>query len=409
MRETYGELWDHYVASAFPRLQDESGGELTYPGEEWGSETSWNAIFDRLFVPGGVKDWRYAIEIGGGGGKYTERVLDANDRVKIWGFDVSRNFLDATAERLSQHVDAKRLILNEIDSVHPDAMLQLFEKEGLARKIDAMFSIDAMVHVDLQYLVTYWINAALVLKQGGRIVMTLADPTSEAGFQKLIRDIKKFYRYQGRICPKFEYLDKQIVSHVLQNLGFDIEYLEQWSPRGGSTPARDLYLVARLERLEQAENFRAAITTGLPLAPLSTSGFTPPQSKSVRPSGDRGKPAPGPASRPVSRPVSGPVSKPVSKSVSGGITEVQRESAQAIGKAYWRALTLQSNPDITKEQLREQLKHSWGGSRREYARLGMVVLRQLESLGYRISKDSEPERAGSPAKPSVRPAGRTDG
>ncbi len=404
MRETYGELWDHYVASAFPRLRNESGGELTYPGEEWGSDTSWNAIFDHLFVPGGVKDWSHAIEIGGGGGKYTERVLDANDRVKIWGFDVSRNFLDATAQRLSRHVDAKRLILNEIDSVHPDAMLQLFDKEGLVRKIDAMFSIDAMVHVDLQYLVTYWINAALVLRPGGRMLMTLADPTSQVGFQKLIRDIKKFYSFQGRICPKFEYLDKQIVSHVVQNLGFDIEYLEQWSYREGA-PARDLYLVARLERLEQAENFRAAITSTLPLAPFATGGITPPQSKALGPCGERGKPA----SKSASKSVSKSTSKPESQPASGEITEVQRKSAQAIGKAYARALTLQCNPNLTKEQLSEQLEHSWGGSRREYTRLGMVVLRQLENLGYSISKNGEPDRAGSPAKPSVRPAGRTDG
>ena len=38
LKETYGELWDRYVSDAFPKLQEDSGGELTYPGEEWGSE-----------------------------------------------------------------------------------------------------------------------------------------------------------------------------------------------------------------------------------------------------------------------------------------------------------------------------------------------------------------------------------
>ena len=92
LKETYGELWDRYVSEAFPKLQEDFGRELTYPGEEWGSQESWKSIFEHLFTPSDVAHWKYAIEIGGGGGKYTERVLAANDEVKVWGFDVSRNF-----------------------------------------------------------------------------------------------------------------------------------------------------------------------------------------------------------------------------------------------------------------------------------------------------------------------------
>ena len=29
LKETYGELWDRYVAQAFPKLQEDSGGELS--------------------------------------------------------------------------------------------------------------------------------------------------------------------------------------------------------------------------------------------------------------------------------------------------------------------------------------------------------------------------------------------
>jgi cyclopropane fatty-acyl-phospholipid synthase-like methyltransferase len=256
-KQTYGELWDRYVAESFPRLQ-ESDGRLTYPGEEWGNEQSWQRIFDKLFVPSGVAGWDAAIEIGGGGGKYTERVLRANDKVRVFGFDVSKNFLEATGQRLSSFVTADRLSLNEIDSVAPDAMLRRIEGAGLMRKVDAMFSIDAMVHVDLQYLFTYWVNAALVLKPGGRILMTLADPTTESGLQKITRDIRKFYKFQGRICPKFEYLSEEIVRHVLGELGFEIELLEAWSYWDGK-PARDLYLIAKLANTAKADTFRDAL------------------------------------------------------------------------------------------------------------------------------------------------------
>jgi cyclopropane fatty-acyl-phospholipid synthase-like methyltransferase len=256
-KQTYGELWDRYVAESFPKLQ-ESDSRLTYPGEEWGNEQSWQRIFDKLFTPSGVANWDAAIEIGGGGGKYTERVLRANDKVRVFGFDVSKNFLDATASRLADHVRADRLTLTEIDPVAPDAMTTLIEQAGLKRKVDAMFSIDAMVHVDLQYLFTYWVNAAQVLKPGGRILMTLADPTTESGLQKITRDIRKFYKFQGRICPKFEYLSEEIVRYTLGQLGFEIESLDAWSYWDGR-PARDLYLIAKLVDVPKAESFRDAL------------------------------------------------------------------------------------------------------------------------------------------------------
>jgi cyclopropane fatty-acyl-phospholipid synthase-like methyltransferase len=256
-KQTYGNYWDGYVADAFPKLQGDDS-RLTYPGEEWGNESSWQRIFEKLFVPAGVADWDAAIEIGGGGGKYTERVLRANDHVRVFGFDVSRNFLEATAARLSDFVAADRLTLTEIDAVAPDAMFRQIEQAGLARKLDAMFSIDAMVHVDLQYLFTYWVNAALALKPGGRVLMTLADPTTVNGFQKITRDIVRFYKRQGRICSKFEYLSEEIVRHLLTRLGFTVEMLEPWSYHPGR-PARDLYLIARLDRPDVAATFREAV------------------------------------------------------------------------------------------------------------------------------------------------------
>lgn len=258
-KQTYGQMWDGYVAESFPKLQKDAP-DLAFPGDEWGTESSWKKIFDKLFVPAGVSSWEAAIEIGGGGGKYTERVLSANTSSRLFGFDVSVNFLEATGKRLAHHVDSGRLSLHEIDSLNPGAMSDVLTKLGYARKVDAMFSIDAMVHVDLQYLVCYWMNAALMLKPGGRILMTLADPTTISGFQKIIRDIRKFYKFQGRICPKFEYLSKEIVNHVMLELGFEIEFLEPWSYHEGRPP-RDLYLSAKLVDTSNEAKFRSMLVS----------------------------------------------------------------------------------------------------------------------------------------------------
>ncbi|MBU8539924.1 methyltransferase [Falsiroseomonas tokyonensis] len=269
-KQTYGQLWDVYVAESFPRLQKEDQ-RLAWPGQEWGNEASWQRIFDKLFVPAGVQSWQAAIEIGGGSGKYTERVLRAGQAVRVWGFDVSRNFLDATAARLGDDIKAGRLSLHEIDAAHPDGMFTLLAEAGQARRLDAVFSIDAMVHVDLTYLTTYWMNAALLLKPGGRVLMTLADPNTGGGFQKILRDIRKFYRMQGRICPKFEYLSTDIVRAILTRLGFEIELLEPWSNHPGRPP-RDLYLSARLADPAKAEAFRDALRADPAATPPGQSG-----------------------------------------------------------------------------------------------------------------------------------------
>ena len=263
-------------------------------------------------------------------------------------------FLDAAGARLERFAKENRLALNQIDGTRPDAIYQLFQQHGLLRKVDALFSIDSLVHVDLQYITTYLVNAALVLKPDGRIVMNVGDATSEAGFRKLIGDIARFYKYQGRACARFEYQSGDILKSVLERLGFEIEHLENWSPRQWE-PCCDLYVTARLAHPERADMFRHAITTGL-IQMLATGDRPDTQ-------GD--------------------------EDVTGSVTEERRNIARALGLAYWRRLLVQSNPDITKEQMQEQMKESWGGSRREYTRLGMAVLKQLENMGYTIKQTDE--------------------
>ena len=72
----------------------------------------------------------------------------------------------------------------------------------------------------------------------------------------------------------------------------------------------------------------------------------------------------------------------VGETVSDEATEI----ARALGQAYWRQLNIQAHPDVTKEQLREQLREQWGGNRREYTKLGHMVMRQLSNMGFSITK-----------------------
>ncbi|MDQ3560520.1 MAG: class I SAM-dependent methyltransferase [Pseudomonadota bacterium] len=368
-RETYADYWNNYVETAFPKVKERKGRDFSNPGDEWGTEQSWANWIDHAFVPADYTNWSYAIEIGGGGGKYTERVLGANDHVRLWGFDVSRSFLDATANRLRNHVDSKRLVLTELDLERPDSMFTLLETEGLVRRIDAVFSIDAMVHVDLQYVIAYWINAALLLKKGGRLVMTLADATSQTGFEKLIRDIKKFYRRQGRTSSKYEFMSPDIVGSILPRLGFEIEYLEQYSPHPNTQP-RDLCLIARLERLEDADLFREAIRAN----PASLSG--PKRGKSLAAEADQPSPDDG------------------GQDDERTPAQTQRSPAGAVGHAYWGALLARENPQMTKQELGVKSAAGWPLAREEYTRIGEVVLGQMAQLGFSVTRP-EPKPSSS--------------
>ena len=337
--ETYGEMWDRYASRSLATATPDNSEIIT-------------SIFQHVFEPANVRNWQYAIEIGGGNGKYAERVLAVNSRLKLSRFDVSRKFLEAASLRLNEHVSKKRVVSHEIDGTRPDAIYRIFETEGLVRKIDAMFSIDSMRHVDLQYITAHLVNAALILKKDGYVVMNVGDATSDAGFQKLIGDISKYYRYQGRTCPRFEYQSPDMINSILERLGFAIQYLEPWSPQQWE-PGRDLYLVAQLKDPARADTFRYAVTSGLIPMLVSNGGS--------RPQGDDDVPS--------------------------STTDERRNIARALGLAYWRRLLVESNPDITKEQMQQQMKDSWGGSRREYTRLGLAVLRQLENMGYSIVRE----------------------
>ena len=216
--ESYADLWTREAPRAIAGSADRPAGR---------------AVFDRLFANASAETWTHAIEIGGGDARYTAEVLAANLTVKLAGFDVSEAVMQAASAKLATHVAAGRLEYHRIDPVHPDSILKVVERARLKRQVDAVFSIDSLVHVDLQYQLAYWINAALVLKPGGWLIMSVADATSAAGFAKLTGDIRTFFAFQGQACPRFEYQSLTMVTSLLQNIGFEVPYIWNWNPVSG--------------------------------------------------------------------------------------------------------------------------------------------------------------------------------
>lgn len=237
-KSIYARFWDHYV-EWWHENKVSPGGESVWPGDEWGNLASWEKTFKQLFERAGVARWERAVEIGAGSGKYTLRVLGTS-RAQVRVYDVSAQFLKVCEERCSEWVQNGRLNLTLLESTSASHMFRDLQACGWQRLVDAFFSIDAMVHVDLQYLVAYLLTAALVLKPGGKLILTLADATTDWGFATLLKDVSWSFALQANPLgsAKFEWLSPDLIQTVLTRLGFRVDWLENES--------RDLLVVASL-------------------------------------------------------------------------------------------------------------------------------------------------------------------
>jgi SAM-dependent methyltransferase len=243
-RGSYTYNWDAYVE----RWHEWSGrGTLSWPGDEWGAPEYWDYLYDLLFVPAGVASWQRAVEIGQGSGKYALKVLESS-AAEVRCYDVSPRFLEVCEARCKDQLEQGRLTLRLLDGADADEMRADLTGFGWKRKVDAVYSIDAMVHVDLELLVGYLITAALVLKPGGKVILTLANAGGRTAFEKLLADIPEAYREQGRFTGRFEWLSRQTVETIFPRLGFEFDLL--------SDEDRDIYVVASLARPEAGEELQ---------------------------------------------------------------------------------------------------------------------------------------------------------
>jgi SAM-dependent methyltransferase len=238
----YRRHWDYYAEKA-------AKNDRGWPGDEWGTETSWQWIFDKMFLSHGASEWASCVEVGSGSGKYTLRVLQASPIVHVIAADVSSKFQGYCRKRLEQAGVENRVTFVALDMT-PGTLLDAIRVAGLMRMLDAFFSIDAMVHVDLQHHIVYLVTAAFALRLGGKLILTLANSTSDSGFAKLVRDAPQMFRRQDGPTARFEWMSPEMVRDILQRLGFEIDWMD--------TRGRDILLVAS-KREEPAEELRQVL------------------------------------------------------------------------------------------------------------------------------------------------------
>jgi SAM-dependent methyltransferase len=256
----YRAQWDAYV-EGWSRAQvgDFDLPKENWPGDEWGKKTDSEQIFRFMFLDFGARNWRHCVEIGAGSGKYTRLLLDYSAS-NIVAFDISPAFLDVLRRRLETEIKAGLVIPVLLEGKSSSEILDFLDHRGLTGRLDCFYSINAMVHVTLQHLITYLLTAAIALRKGGVLLLTLPNATSDEGFATLLDDARRCYSQQrDPNIPRFEWLGPELVGDLLAQLGFNVQFV---LPFGGKVSEyRDLHVAATLTDLSQIQRFRNAIAS----------------------------------------------------------------------------------------------------------------------------------------------------
>jgi len=212
----FAAAWDDYAARSRP-----PAGQ--WPGDEWGDERLWSAWFRRLFEAHGVASWRRAIEIGQGSGKYTARVLAAAPQVELLAIDVSARFQALCRERLAAEVAKGRLHFALVDEKEARAVAKEAARRGWSGTVDAVFSIDTLVHLTAHQLAALLLGATEALKQGGLFIGTFADATSAAGLRKLLGDVARVVEAGGDPASGcFHWSSPQAIAALAKACGYEV-------------------------------------------------------------------------------------------------------------------------------------------------------------------------------------------
>ncbi|GAB5449583.1 class I SAM-dependent methyltransferase [Gymnodinialimonas sp.] len=260
-KSAYAETWDRYVKEDFVRIQSDrpktprdlqrwqvlntSDDSYAWPGDEWGDAAAVDHILKTcVFDPIGQETPVHICELASGAGRFTVPVLSRWPDVKIDCFDVSQAFLDQMHLRFEGPIADGRLETHLLGS-NPTGMFETLANKRLTRRVDAVFSFDAMVHVELHSLAVYMLTAAFALRPGGLLAMNVADATNANGLEKLLCNAPVGFQLGGSVGPQFQFTSPEIVSKLLHSMGFEHTFHD--------LNGRDLFIVAHLRDVDAAQ------------------------------------------------------------------------------------------------------------------------------------------------------------
>ena len=194
-------IWVKHSQRLVPIKKMSEPGSAFQPGDEWGDQKEVSRLISQSFPSITINAPKF-VEIGSGGGRYTVPLMNKFPECTVDAFDVSSGYIAKLKQRIGDLGFSDRINIHKLDN-EPDTISKIIGELGLVRKIDVVYSYDAMVHVDLQSLLIYFVNAANILKPMGCLVMNVADATSEKGMQRLFSSAARVFRQGGAPSTKF--------------------------------------------------------------------------------------------------------------------------------------------------------------------------------------------------------------
>lgn len=200
----YEEGWDSYSERWESSVKR---GKMQNLGDEWGSEALANEIITKYVLPY-ITPQSIILEIGCGGGKYSERLLPLCH--KLICSDVSSKMLERTKMRLNRKNNVEFEKLNGLD-------LHQIKKSS----IDFVFSFDTFVHIDIEDTYSYLKEISRVLRNSGKGMLHFANLNSPEGWQKFVIEVS-INRGAEKNFDRFRFLTWEIVERIISSLDFTI-------------------------------------------------------------------------------------------------------------------------------------------------------------------------------------------
>jgi ubiquinone/menaquinone biosynthesis C-methylase UbiE len=197
--DTYAEIWESSVKKP----------EMQHVGDEWGSSDLTDMIINK-YVKSYLQADAIVLEIGCGGGKYSEKVASLCKLIIC--ADVSQRMINMAKQRLQGFANINFEKLNGLD-------LHQFTSES----INFVFSFDCFVHMEMEDIYCYLQEIRRVLVPKGIGLLHFANLNSESGWTKFVAEAP-INRGNRKHFDRFCFLTWEIVEKFFHSL--DLKILE---------------------------------------------------------------------------------------------------------------------------------------------------------------------------------------
>ena len=206
---TVAQSWDLYA-------RNRAGGEGL--GDEWSNPSLIGMdVEPEQVVPHLVESYfrpflgtpDLLVEIGAGGGRFTEPLLDFCGRV--CAADTSKTMIRALTSRFENRSNCQPLLLDGTGLT------------GVASgSVDAVFSYGVFVHLQHWDFYNYIAETARVLRPGGKAIIQHANTTSEQGWARFLREVPASLN-RHKLGGTFTVMTPELMSEFVTRAGLTLE------------------------------------------------------------------------------------------------------------------------------------------------------------------------------------------